>query len=290
MKIPGNLPDTTAASTERPFGAIKDVSAPGAGDGTPVREDWQNDLFYAFLATMNDVGISPDDSDESVEAGTGTSQFLAAMRVFVSQYATPGINQSQADISAGSQSTSLTAFEAGGGSEKEDGYTVRVRWTGGDGSFNHTITSAYTIGNELTGFITATLWKGEGQGELTLRLDKTNSRWIVIDSGIWDKGSNANGKWRKYANKQVFQSGKLTGATTDDNSVTFPVAFIDVNARVVGMSEGNPATGTILNRFQLLQSVSATIARFRAVRSDSGTLASTYTGDIPWHADGEWTA
>ncbi len=78
MKIISNLPDTTGATGPRPDGAIKDVSAPGAGDGTPVREDWLNDVYYALLATMEDGGVSADDSDEEFAAGVG-SQFLTAL-------------------------------------------------------------------------------------------------------------------------------------------------------------------------------------------------------------------
>lgn len=82
MKIISNLPDTDAGTTERPDGALADVSAPAAGDGTPAREDWLNDIFYALLAVMEDAGVSADDSDEEVEAGTGASQFLEALRLF----------------------------------------------------------------------------------------------------------------------------------------------------------------------------------------------------------------
>ncbi len=78
MKIISNLPDTTAGIPARPDGAIKDVSAPGAGDGTPIREDWLNDVYYALLATMEDGGVSADDSDEEFAAGVG-SQFLTAL-------------------------------------------------------------------------------------------------------------------------------------------------------------------------------------------------------------------
>lgn len=82
MKILSNLPDTDAGTTERPDGAVKDVSSPGAGDGTPFRADWHNDHYYGLLAVMNDAGIAADDSDEEFEAGTGSSQFLDALRLF----------------------------------------------------------------------------------------------------------------------------------------------------------------------------------------------------------------
>ena len=80
MKILDNLPDTTAPTAARPDGAVKDVSSPGAGDGTPFRADWHNDHYYGLLAVMEAAGISADDSDEEFAAGVG-SQFLDAIKI-----------------------------------------------------------------------------------------------------------------------------------------------------------------------------------------------------------------
>ena len=227
MKIISNLPNPTAPTGARPDGALKDVSAPAAGDGTPARADWQNDLYYALLAVMDTVGVSADDSDEEFEAGVG-SQFLDAMRLFVQEWAYPGLDFGLKNISGGNQASDITIYEAGGGSEKEDGFTVRLRWTGGDASFAHTITSAYTIGNEIIGFIAANLWIGEGAGELVLRLDKTNSQWLVLTPGSWDSGSNSNGQWSKYIDGIMEclrdQSATASGGT-DSWTWTYPSAF-----------------------------------------------------------------
>ncbi len=205
MKIISNLPDTTAPTGPRPDGALKDVSAPGAGDGTPSRSDWHNDHYYALLAIMDNVAISADDSDEEVESGGGVSQFLDAMRLFVQENAYPGLDFGIANITSGNQSSDITIYEAGGGSEKEDGFTVRLRWTGGDGTFAHTITAANTIGNEMAGFLASSAWQGDGAGELVLRLDKTNSKWLVLTPGVWDNGSFTGGDWEKYVNKSLIQ-------------------------------------------------------------------------------------
>ena len=236
MKILSNLPDTDAGTTERPDGAVKDVSSPGAGDGTPFRADWHNDHYYALLALMDAVGIAADDSDEEFEAGTGSSQFLSAMRLFVQEWAYPGLDFGLQNISGGNQTSDITIYESGGGSEKEDGFTVRLHWTGGDGTFNHAITSAYTIGNELAGFIASSNWQGDGAGELVLRLDKTNSKWLVLTPGIWDRATFTAGEFRKFvdltlecrftdtntfttssASGTIFASGPIT--------LTFPIAF-----------------------------------------------------------------
>ena len=88
MKIISNLPDTTAPTGPRPDGALKDVSAPAAGDGTPGRSDWLNDVYYALLATMESGGVSADDSDEEFAAGVG-SQFLTALLAIIQREGTP---------------------------------------------------------------------------------------------------------------------------------------------------------------------------------------------------------
>ncbi len=243
MKIISNLPNPTAPTGPRPDGALKDVSAPGAGDGTPARSDWMNDVYYALLTLMDTVGVSADDSDEEFEAGVG-SQFLDAMRLFVQEWAYPGLDFGLKNISGGNQASDITIYEAGGGSEKEDGFTVRLRWTGGDGTFAHTITAANTVGNEMSGFIAANLWQGEGAGELVLRLDKTNSKWLVLTPGIWDSDAGAfTHHFEKKVNKvmdiwsDIIVSATISSAdpnrfgTTAGNSflnneiVTFPVDF-----------------------------------------------------------------
>ena len=226
MKILNNLPNPTAPTAARPDGALKDVSAPAAGDGTPAREDWLNDSYYGMLALMDTVGVAADDSDEEFEAGIG-SQFLDAMRLFVQEWAYPGLDFGLQNISAGNQTSDITIYEAGGGSEKEDGFTVRLHWTGGDGTFNHAITSAYTIGNELAGFIASSNWQGDGAGELVLRLDKTNSKWLVLTPGIWDSGSFTAGEFWKFSDKSLDMRGSETStfvaSALDQQVVTFPI-------------------------------------------------------------------
>jgi hypothetical protein len=85
MKIISNLPNTGTATTGRPNGVLNDASTPGAGDGTPAREDWLNDIYYALLAVMDKAGISADDSDEEFDAGEG-SQFADAVVSLANAY------------------------------------------------------------------------------------------------------------------------------------------------------------------------------------------------------------
>ena len=235
MKIISNLPNPTAPTGARPDGALKDVSAPAAGDGTPAREDWLNDAYYGLLAVMDTVGVSADDSDEEFEAGVG-SQFLDAMRLFVQEWAYPGLDFGRQNIGLSNKTSDITIYEAGGGSEKEDGFTVRLSWFGGDGTFAHSITSAYTIGNELAGFLASASWQGDGAGELVLRLDKTNSKWLVLTPGVWDSGTFTNAHFDKYVNKVMICNEQDTNTLTTNIArgavfgsapfgYTFPIVF-----------------------------------------------------------------
>ncbi len=242
MKIISNLPNPTAPTGPRPDGALKDVSTPAAGDGTPSRADWHNDHYYALLAIMDNVGISADDSDEEVESGGGVSQFLDAMRLFVQENGYPGLDFGLKNISGGNQASDITIYEAGGGSEKEDGFTVRLRWTGGDGTFAHTITAANTVGNEMSGFIAANLWQGEGAGELVLRLDKTNSKWLVLTPGVWDMdASNFTGTFKKLITGELLQT-RLKLSIGAGTAVVWPLNFANASyVLTVAYNDGDPS-------------------------------------------------
>lgn len=280
MKILNNLPNPTAPTGPRPDGALKDVSAPAAGDGTPSREDWHNDHYYALLAIMDNVGISADDSDEEVESGGGVSQFLDAMRLFVQENAYPGLDFGIKNISAGNQSSNITIYEAGGGSEKEDGFTVWLRWTGGDGTFAHTITSAYTIGNEMSGFLASSAWQGDGAGELVLRLHKTTSKWFVLTPGVWDTDAgNFTGQFKKFIDKSMEVDDKGSVAT-GPITFTFPLPFIATPNVICGVDHSVASLSMIGTAW-----ATTTTKTELGVTTDSGTGT---TRDMSYIAKGLW--
>ena len=282
MKILSNLPDTDAGTTERPDGAVKDVSSPGAGDGTPFRADWHNDHYYGLLAVMDAVGIAADDSDEEFEAGTGSSQFLSAMRLFVQEWSYPGLDFGLQNISGGNQTSDITIYESGGGSEKEDGFTVRLHWTGGDGTFAHSITSAYTIGNELAGFLASSAWQGDGAGELVLRLDKTNSKWLVLTPGVWDSGSFTAGNWRKFINKSLIQHDTITTDGSGLLIVTYPITYITTAPQVSAThneTAGGAGTFAEVNNIGLIT--------MQLVSTTHAGAASPGQG-VAWTTEGFW--
>ena len=279
MKIINNLPNPTAPTGARPDGALKDVSAPAAGDGTPAREDWENDLYYALLAIMDTVGVSADDSDEEFEAGIG-SQFLDAIRLFVQEWAYPGLDFGLQNISGGNQTSDITIYESGGGSEKEDGFTVRLHWTGGDASFAHSITSAYTIGNELSGFLASSAWTGHGSGELVLRLNKTNSKWLVLTPGVWDKITEPTEGFitTKYIDKTMIKRLDDNTITTTD-TLTFDIDFIDTSYTFL-------ATNKKVTAICVCRWVSKLVG---SIDLDSFNVASApLTGTYDFRFEGDW--
>lgn len=93
------------------------------------------------------------------------------------------IEQAVKNISAGNQVTNLSIYEAGGASEKPNGFRIKVSWAGGldAGTYNHLFTgTTYTIG----GVSLATDNRvGVGTGYWILQLDKVNGDWKIIEDG-----------------------------------------------------------------------------------------------------------
>ena len=144
---------------------------------------------------------------------------------------------SDQDISAGNQTTDLTIYESGGGSELPDKYKLKITWSGGDSSFYHRFTtSGYTIGNSLTGQLTpgdgttTYAWVGNGSGELILQLDKINSKWDVVTEGTWDIGKDSTGdkSWRKSTDKTM-EHYIFDAAITNATTVNYPLPFTTGN-------------------------------------------------------------
>lgn len=75
MKNISTLPNVDAPTGNRDLGEMRDDTIPGDGNGTPVREDWQQDMYYALRAVMDLAGLTPDDTEE----GVTTSQFADAI-------------------------------------------------------------------------------------------------------------------------------------------------------------------------------------------------------------------
>ncbi len=97
-------------------------------------------------------------------------------------------------------------------------------WTGGDGShtFSFTVSDASTIGG-----IAATLWIGEGTGNITIESDGSN--WQVKgyeDSGsITDSGINKDRKWWKDIDGTLRFIGAATATLVNVASFSYTATF-----------------------------------------------------------------
>lgn len=58
----------TSDPTGYPHGKAKNVSASGAGDGTPLERNWVNDVWGWFAAFLDSAGITPSGASEKVGA------------------------------------------------------------------------------------------------------------------------------------------------------------------------------------------------------------------------------
>jgi len=125
------------------------------------------------------------------------------------------------NISAGNQVTNLSVYEAGGAQEKENGFRIKVSWTGGNKTYSHLFTgTTYTIGG-----LAIAKWAGYGTGELTLELDKTNGDFKVIsginNSNIWDRfqTATASGVYQKVK-RSINRELNIAVVDTNSRSIT----------------------------------------------------------------------
>ncbi len=75
MKDLSTVPNIDSATGNRDRGVMRDDTTPGDGTGTPLREDYLQDIYYALRAVLNAAGNTPDESEEGVLA----SQFLDSL-------------------------------------------------------------------------------------------------------------------------------------------------------------------------------------------------------------------
>lgn len=70
------LGQITPATTNYPYGSARDVSSPGAGDGTPVQQAWVNDQWGFLQALLSAAAITPSGNPDTAVA----SQYLTALQ------------------------------------------------------------------------------------------------------------------------------------------------------------------------------------------------------------------
>lgn len=139
------LPNVDPATANLINGVLVDVTTPGDGTGTPVRKDWQSDLYYALIAIMNDAGIA---ADNSAEGATGSQFKDAILRIARKQ------------VGAQSYSNLLIKRNAGTPNSKVD-VTFDKMWIEGieklSGSYTIDITASGALGLD-TGAESADAW------------------------------------------------------------------------------------------------------------------------------------
>lgn len=106
MKDISTVPGVDTATTNKPFGVPLDDSTPGDGLGMAIREDHYSDLYYSKIAVMNDVGLTPDNSEE----GVTTSQFRDAIIEMSIKYGQPIGTEIDWHPNLGGLTPSLTAL------------------------------------------------------------------------------------------------------------------------------------------------------------------------------------
>ena len=87
-------------SAAYPQGSVKNDTAPGAGDGTPINEDWLNDVWGGIQAVIAEGGVAPSGVPDTAAA----SDFLDALGALFSVVAN---RASQAEAEAGTNNTKV---------------------------------------------------------------------------------------------------------------------------------------------------------------------------------------
>lgn len=212
------------------------------------------------------------------------------------------IEQAVKNISAGNQVTNLSIYEAGGVSEKPNGFRIKVAWTGGNKTYSHAWTgTGYKIGGLLI-----EKWVGYGFGELTLEIDKTNGNWKICEpsSHIWDQFTTATVSFfyqickrsvnRKMTiniiNEDTYTINDALGSGFYDNakqlaSITFAIAFLAPpilpampSAYVVGENTHVFVVGGDGNLLSATTSLSWRLARLTTSSGNTIKTVQTYEG------------
>lgn len=76
-KYPGK---SNAGDANYPFGSARNISTPGDGTGTPLEQDWLNDLFGFQQSLLTSAVITPNGLPDVV----GNSQYLEALQFIIS--------------------------------------------------------------------------------------------------------------------------------------------------------------------------------------------------------------
>lgn len=71
--------NTKAPDADYPQGSARDISAPGAADGTPLQEDWLNDWFGFQQAVLAEAGVTPSGTPDTAL----DSQVLAGLLAII---------------------------------------------------------------------------------------------------------------------------------------------------------------------------------------------------------------
>ncbi|MBP7735962.1 MAG: hypothetical protein KA369_08320 [Spirochaetes bacterium] len=90
MKDISTLPNIDTATANQDRGVMRDDITPGDEHGTPVRQDYMNDLYYGLRAIMAHAGLTPDGSVEGVTA----SQVRQAIDRLLNGWPTRSLNKS----------------------------------------------------------------------------------------------------------------------------------------------------------------------------------------------------
>lgn len=227
-QYPGQI---TPPSADYPYGSARDVSSPGAGDGTPVQQAWVNDWFGFQQRVLQAAGITPSgnpDTGIASDVFNGLIGRLINIRTLTASGTyTPTAGTRRIVVEAvgggggggGSGATASTQSAAGGGGAA-GGYVLQT-FTSGFSSVPYSIGVGGTAGNNSSGgnggattFLTISAGGGGGGfvGAASTGGSTSGSSPGVASGGIINARGNFGRGGVVYSSQLVSISGEGGGS------------------------------------------------------------------------------
>jgi hypothetical protein len=279
MKDISGLPNVDAPTANLINGVMNDVATPGDGTGTPVRLDWQSDLYYALIAIMNEAGITADDTAE----GATSSQFKDAI-----------LRVARKQVQGPSYSNLLVKRNVGTPNSKVD-IAYDKLWIEGiedtSGTFTLDITASGALGLD-TGAEAADAWyyiwiiaKVDGTVSAILSASATAptmpagytlKRLVSMvrnTSGNFVDFVQQNERWGYVAQKNIYTGVAVTVGTSVDISVFIPllVSKIRGNSTIYASRAGTQTVQGYI--YGVINGINADVASLYGETATSGEFA-----------------
>lgn len=133
-EFPGKIDNTDLANY--PYGKARNITTPNDGTGTPWVANLLNDLFGFQQAMLNQVGVAPSGTPETIVASQYLSALITLMESRFNQRLSPSAVQNVAIGSGNSREYKRLTYNSGGNIT----VTLNAPTPDAEGNFGQTVT------------------------------------------------------------------------------------------------------------------------------------------------------